>query len=257
MQQVSRTSTKLAGLVGLLALTAVGTPAFALPVYDTNVLAPDFTGSRTEFSGQLIAGVATGRTYQTDSSDFTIGWVITQPNATTYHYQYTFSGYNTRPVGVTTGAPSPDISHVIIDLSDICVTAAGANPNCEYHAQTGTPTTLTGIRDTYTLTSQGGSNVGLAGTIIGVKYNSPSGQGASGYIVEFDSDRAPVWGDVYVKGGSTSFVYNAGLTLHGTSTDKLQFIARPDTQTSTVPEPASLLLLGSGLVAMGLVRRKK
>ena len=253
MQQVSRTSTKLAGLVGLLALTAVGTPAFALPVYDTNVLAPDFTGSRTEFSGQLVSGGL----YGTDASNFTIAWVITHPTATTYHYQYTFSGFGTRPVGVTTGPRSPELSHVIIDLSDICVTAAGANPNCEYNAKTGQPTNVTGIRDTYTSTSHGASNVGLAGTIIGVKYNSPSGQGASGYIVEFDSDRAPVWGDVYAKGGSTSFVYNAGLTLHGTSTDKLQFIARPDTQTSTVPEPASLLLLGTGLVAMGLVRRKK
>ena len=56
--------------------------------------------------------------------------------------------------------------------------------------------------------------------------------------------RRPVWGDVFIQredGGGA----NTGLGNHGMETIQ-DFIARPDTQTSAVPEPASLLRLPLG-----------
>jgi PEP-CTERM motif len=85
----------------------------------------------------------------------------------------------------------------------------------------------------------GNSNSGLAGPITGVKFEFG---GSSPYTFSFDSNRAPVWGDIYIKGGSTSYAVNKGVTLHGSSMNTLDFVARPNG--TAVPEPSSIVLVG-------------
>ena len=54
------------------------------------------------------------------------------------------------------------------------------------------------------------------------------------------SDRPPVWGDIYAKGGQV-YAYNAGFVAADTALDH---VAVPDGDGGGVPEPSSLALLG-------------
>ena len=75
------------------------------------------------------------------------------------------------------------------------------------------------------------------------------------YTVEFVSDRTPVWGDFYAKGGPTTAIWNAGFTAAdpqaAPANGSLQgHLLVPDT-TVIIPVPGALGLavLGLGLVA--------
>ncbi len=111
-----RSARRCTGLVlaGLL-LACMAGQGVASPIYDTSAVG-ELTGTRTEG-----AGLMTGGAYATDRSAFTMSWVITPLGGDTFHYQYTFDGFNTQPPGVSTGPKSPNISHIILDLSESCV----------------------------------------------------------------------------------------------------------------------------------------
>lgn len=87
--------------------------------------------------------------------------------------------------------------------------------------------------------------------------------GATHY--SFYSNRAPVWGDFYAKDGVAGGLgwneaYNAGfgdpdpmdMPTDGSIGNK---ILRPDTSTTVVPEPGTMLLMGIGIAGAGVVRR--
>ena len=98
----------------------------------------------------------------------------------------------------------------------------------------------------------------MPNAISGVKINT-SGDASGNLVYSFLSDRAPVWGDIYLKGASTFFAYNVGLeTENRLSNDIGLFIARPDTQPmSTVPEPSTYALMATGLVGVVAAARRR
>jgi hypothetical protein len=198
------------------------------PIFGT--LAPS-TGTRTESANQIT----TGGSYATDSADLTISWMISQDAVDPSLFDYVYK---------LSGASSPAIGHLIISLGSGC---------------SGDPACLSGISSltfgSYTSTSNGGSNPGFpdSGSIDGVKINF----GNTTY--SFTSDRAPVYGDFYLKGGSNSFAYNAGLA-NASSESATDFIATPGLAgdpapaVQDAPEPETTFLVGAGMIAVGLGR---
>lgn len=179
-------------------------------------------------------------------SKVTLSWEVSQNADLTWRYKYTLAVDS-----------APDISHFIIEGS--------SNPGNEFTADNVLGDAIAVInRFTFTVDGPLDSgraveiqqhdtdpgNPGLPGSIYGIKIEDLGD--FREITVEFDSDRVPVWGDFYMKGGPGSYAYNAGFTLADPTdppaSGSLQsHVLVPD---SVVPEPTTLALLGLGGLAM-------
>ena len=225
--------------------------AFALPVYDQPAPISDYTGSRSTPSANGLGSTIGGTT--------TLSWVIdngADPNDGLYHYSYTLQW-----------TAQQGISHFILDLSDDC----SATTICIQNLTLGANDSYGDGGAVYGTFSGGGSDPGMPGTITGIKLYVTTTDKI--FQFSFDSDRVPVWGDFYAKGGngtSNGFnVWNVGDANHS-DVLPLDFIVRPDSTVLTeqclnpngcgnpcptcvdVPEPESLPLLLSALAAASM-----
>lgn len=178
---------------------------------------------------------------------YRVTWTISQNPDLTWHYKYEFSKGDGSPLSKLT-------SHIIISLSDNIEESDLYNFSAD-------------IEDVdFGLFGVGSSNPGFpeGEDISGVKFSLYNDQ----TVVEFDSNRQPMWGDFYAKDGISGGLWNYAYNTHmgvavvnpldymGTPVDvsenELHKILVPDT---IIPEPTTICLLG--LCSLALLRRKR
>lgn len=180
-----------------------------------------------------------------------LSWIVSFDDSTrfwTYYYTFTIDEEG-----------KPGISHVITEVSGTFDENNIKKGTSEYD-------------ELDTFSSSNPSNSGLIGDLYGLKFE---GNGGTSYSWTIISDRRPMWGDFYAKGGSDNgnndkngksspfgYAYNSGI---GNTTDKLisesndnsfGWVLVPDTVTMTVPEPETLVLLGLGILFIVFVLKK-
>ncbi|MCP4567875.1 MAG: PEP-CTERM sorting domain-containing protein [FCB group bacterium] len=204
-------------ILALVVVVLISQPAMAL----------SFTGSLSSPSG-ITASPGTPW-----DGTISLTWIVTQNIDMSWDYQYRFS------------YPSKDISHFIVAISP----NATAN---DFWGANGSPITIA----TYDPSNPG--NPGLPSAFYGLKLDY------EGNYFTFTSTKAPVWGDFYIKDGKFDgndvYAYNSSFgspdptdaPRDGTINNK---ILRPDSVTTTIPEPSSMILFGSVLAFAGGIRR--
>ena len=220
-------------MVGVALSLSVGSAA---TLYNTAVGAGAFTGSRNAPSSGGITEVG-------NYDSVSLSWTILPEGTSLYRYTYTFANFG-----------SPAISHFILELSGNC-TATG---DCFRSTSSNVAFGNYGP-------SSSNPNFPSGQSIWGVKFDFGS---EAPLVYTFLSDRIPVWGNFYIKGGSASgggpsgTAFNNGLAIAGFNSElPLDFIARPDTiripPDQVVPEPATYALIGSALVGVEMLRRRR
>ena len=229
MKKIAGKTVAALGVMGLVALGAGSADAVT------------YTGSLTSAGGGI-----TGTSAWVDNLTFT--WTVdneTNPGFWTYTYEFE----DNDPVR------QKELSHLIVEVS-ASFTAS------DIHADT--PDVSSDSPKTFT-SSDGNSNPNLPGDLYGVKWNVADAADGTDWTATLVTARAPVWGDFYVKDGKTgedNTAWNTGflaadpldLPADGSILDH---VLVPDTFTTPVPEPGTMLLVGTGLASAGAWSRKR
>ena len=162
------------------------------------------------------------------TADVSLAWSVSDTGSA-YLYSYTFK------------APDPGLSHF-----DLQVSGNFSRGNI-----------LEISNETYELgafsADTGNSNPGwpVGEILYGIKFEGFGD--ASPWEFTLLTDRAPMDGDFYAKGGKESFAYNSGFgALEGAT------ILVPDTESyPVIPEPETMMLIGSGLIVIAGWGRKR
>jgi hypothetical protein len=180
-----------------------------------------------------------------DEAVTTLRWVVDDTTtAGKWHYSYTLTAAQGQGAG---------ISHVIFEASDSFGFSNLFSPTTDPEGWISQEENGTEI----TTHEPGGGNPDMPSAVYGIKFNAAADADTTTLTLSFDSDRVPVWGDFYAKGGQGS-VWNAGfLTDDEDPADDpsngsvAYHVLVPDTTTVAIPAPGSLVLGSLGMVLVG------
>lgn len=213
------------------------------------IVATPAQAASTIYTGELSADNGLVATGAWDASATKLQWQV--DNVTTpglWHYSYTL-----------TLAASPSMSHIIVEVSDDDPGPAFGSANL--FNPVADPDGWLGPILIDTHQTGGGANPNMPADMYGIKFEAAEEQSNLILTLSFDSDRVPVWGNFYAKGGSATDLWNAGFTtdvLAPPSSGSLSYkVLVPDTLTTVIPAPGAILLgaIGTGLV--GWMRRRR
>ncbi len=206
------------------------------------VFAADYSGSLSSQDGGILG---TGSwIYDTGDPDWhpaILSWSISRNPDDSWHYEYEMT--------VSGG----DISHFIIEVSDTFESDDFFNPSGPYQ---------TIELETF---FPGAGNPNMPSPFYGIKFDSTSGDPLA---IQFDSWRAPTWGDFYTKDGNSSGEWNTAWNAGFTDPDSdplvapsdgslLGHILVPDTYGDPIPEPATGALVLMGLTGLAVRLRRR
>jgi len=210
------------------------------------VHAATFTGS-LQFTPTLddTDGIyATGPNWA--GNTITMSWTVTNEDASHPGYDWRYS------YEFNIGAKKTALSHIIIETSPSFTRAdiigiAGAALECVelQKVQSGNPD--------------------MPSDVYGLRF-SPNSETLDAQF-SFFSDRAPVWGDFFAKGGHGDIAYNRGLTAQDCDPASApgngsfqNHILRPDKSSCVVPLPAASwagMVLGIAMAAVRIIHRRR
>ena len=218
----------------------MGFAVFLLPSIASagiSVLETDWTDIRSAFNGNEIHVQGDGDWY---TAPLIIEWHIEHDSITgLYTYEYTFN----KPAE---GAAA--LSHWILEVTDPSLSSDFWLFNVHDITE---PTNFTSANGNPSMPDDG---------MYGIKVDT------QGTLFTFVTYKDPVWGDFYAKDGKSDGVDNVAFNASFGSdpiadnsdnfTDFSGWIATPNGG-HVIPEPASMLLLGSGLLGFAGLRRKR
>lgn len=178
------------------------------------------------------------------NNGFKISWNITL-NGGLFHYVYSITDSKN-------GDLARNLSHIIIQFSQTFT------PN-DFLNSAGKPVAGIELKN-YSSTLQGNSNPSMPGVLYGISFPGSSGK----LTIDFYTNRAPVWGSFYAKGGNSAVAWNTGFTSSSTGPGAnirnfSNWIARPDSAIANsvaIPEPMTMTIMGTSLAAIYVARRK-
>ena len=234
-------------LAGILVLTICGGWAIGDTIEHIPVFPEDWTSVRSTGPANGL----TGKGAYEDNDAVKLEWLVTAYEAGSpfkYQYTYTFSG---------TGfdAQGGGLSHFTLDISDDAFSATGqlkdgVIENAQFKE---------GENDWEPIKPGDFEASGLLdGITSAVKFDL--GGDTQPYAYQFDSNRPPVWGSFYVKGGLGEVANNALWQVDAKLTEEINWIAVPNSEDTGViiPEPTGFLVW-LGIVAtcwIGVCRRR-